>query len=380
MRALAAGDFAGAQALLESLVQREPRNVAAWLNLAATRRQLELYDAAFAALHAALLLDSRNFPALLMRASLLERIGHAKDAAVAYGIALVQVPPDNALDASMVRAVQHARAVNARHIAEVHEFVRTATADALVDCGQAAQRRMEAFIGTTLRLRKRYMQQPMEYFYPGLPTTEFYEREEFPWLTEFEAAGAAIRRELLDVLRDDAGGFNPYIHYAEHEPLEQWRELNHSPLWTSYNLFESGAPVADRCRRTPHTMAAVALLPQPQIPLRSPCAMYSLLRPHTRIPPHTGIANFRLVIHLPLILPGQCWFRVGGETREWRLGEAWVFDDTIEHEAWNDSSEARVILICDIWHPRIPADERAAIARIIAATDAYREDKPVAQI
>ena len=94
-------------------------------------------------------------------------------------------------------------------------------------------------------------------------------------------------------------------------------------------------------------------LPQAVVPLRSPCAMYSALQPRTRIPPHTGVANFRLVVHLPLVLPPGCGFRVGSETRDWRIGEAWVFDDTIEHEAWNDSDEPRYIFICDIWNPRL---------------------------
>ena len=112
-------------------------------------------------------------------------------------------------------------------------------------------------------------------------------------------------------------------------------------------------------------MEAVRRLPQADVDLRSPTAMFSVLQPKTRIPPHTGVANFRLVVHLPLVLPDGCGFRVGGEQRAWRLGEAWVFDDTIEHEAWNDSDQMRIILICDIWSPRLSAEERAAIRAVI---------------
>ncbi len=80
--------------------------------------------------------------------------------------------------------------------------------------------------------------------------------------------------------------------------------------------------------------------------------------PNTRIPPHHGVANTRLVCHLPLIVPEGCWFRVGAETRLWERGRAWVFDDTIEHEALNPSSALRVILIIDIWHPGLTPRSR----------------------
>jgi aspartyl/asparaginyl beta-hydroxylase (cupin superfamily) len=95
--------------------------------------------------------------------------------------------------------------------------------------------------------------------------------------------------------------------------------------------------------------------------------MFSLLAPHTRIPPHTGVANTRLVCHLPLIVPPNCGFRCGATTREWRVGEAFVFDDTIEHEAWNDSDELRVVLIIDLWQPSLTPDERIGITSVIEA-------------
>jgi len=95
--------------------------------------------------------------------------------------------------------------------------------------------------------------------------------------------------------------------------------------------------------------------------------MFSLLAPRTKIPAHTGVANTRLVCHLPLIVPKGCAFRVGESVREWRPGEAFVFDDTIEHEAWNDSEELRIVLIVDLWPPALGQAERAAVAAIISA-------------
>ena len=95
-----------------------------------------------------------------------------------------------------------------------------------------------------------------------------------------------------------------------------------------------------------------------------------MLKPHTRIPPHTGVTNTRAIVHLPLIVPPGCGFRVGGETREWQEGTAFAFDDTIEHEAWNDSDELRAVLIFDVWNPHMTAGDRELLLRYFASADA----------
>ncbi len=376
MRAMAAGDFATAEAALLQGLARDRGNLSAWLNLAVVRRQRQNIDGAFEALREALTLDARDFRALLMSATMLEQIGQLKQAASAYGIALADAPPDSLLDPPTLAAVRHGREVQARYAKDLGDYVRAASADAASQCSPAGRRRLEHFIGITLRVTPRYPQLPLEYYFPGLPPVGFHEREDFPWLEEFEAATPAIQDELRTILAEDAAEFGPYIHYPDHLPLDQWRELNNSPRWTAFHFFEQGKPIEAHCRRAPRSMAAIAKLPQAQVPLRSPTALFSVLQPHTHIPPHTGVANFRLLVHLPLILPGRCRFRVGSETREWRLGEAWVFDDTIEHEAWNDSDETRVILICDLWNPQLSVEERHAIADVIAATDAYNGTVP----
>ena len=76
------------------------------------------------------------------------------------------------------------------------------------------------------------------------------------------------------------------------------------------------------------------------------------------------------MVHLPLIVPEDCSFRVGGETRNWVPGEAFAFDDTIEHEAWNRSNRDRAILIIVAWNPYLSDDVRGMIGRLYAAADA----------
>ena len=90
-----------------------------------------------------------------------------------------------------------------------------------------------------------------------------------------------------------------------------------------------------------------------------------------RIPPHHGLLNTRLICHLPLIAPEGCALRVGNETRAWVPGQALVFDDSMEHEAWNLSDRLRVVLLFDIWRPELSLDERELVAAMLAAVDSY---------
>lgn len=159
----------------------------------------------------------------------------------------------------------------------------------------------------------------------------------------------------------------PYIQYSDQVPLGQWQALNHSRDWSAVHLIQNGRRIDSNARHCPRTVAALALLPQPMVEGASPNAMFSLLAPQTRIPAHSGVANTRLVCHLPLIVPPGCGFRVGDSVREWHEGEAFVFDDTIEHEAWNDSDQMRVVLIFDLWPPALSETDRAAVAAIIPA-------------
>ena len=108
----------------------------------------------------------------------------------------------------------------------------------------------------------------------------------------------------------------------------------------------------------------MALAPQNRVPGKAPTAFFSILRPHAHIPPHTGVTNTRAIIHLPLVIPEGCWLRVGGETRHWVEGEAFAFDDTIEHEALNPTDKMRIVLIFDVWNPHLTQRERDQLYRM----------------
>ncbi len=380
LRAMAAGDFAAARELLQRALQLNRDSTVLWLNLAACCRALSDIAGAMAALDGALRVDPRSFLALLMKGSLFERQGQHKQAARMYGFAVALEPPENTMDAATLQTLRHGREVNRRYVEELVSFVGERIGTIREKGSSAESRRIERFMDYTLRRKTAYRQEPSEYFYPGLPAIEFYDREEFPWLEQLEAATGDIRGELRQILRDDFRDFVPYVTYPDTVPLDQWAELNHSLRWGALHLYLAGNVVEQNCRRCPQTLAALSVVPQPQMPGRSPSAMFSALKPKTRIPPHTGVANTRLVVHLPLIVPDGCGFRVGNETRPWREGEAWVFDDTIEHEAWNDSDLPRVILICDVWSPRLSQTERELICAVVAARDAFNGFVPKTEL
>ncbi len=376
MAAMAAGQHANAQDLLRQALALEPRRLPAWLNLAASQRAAGQLDDALATLDRALAQDPRSFLVLLMKASLLERAGREREAVPAYAVALAQAPPDDQLDSATLRAVLHGRALSEKHNRDLQACL--AGEVDLAGLTPSQGRRIQAFMELLTGRRRRYQQDPVGYFYPGLPAIEFWEREEFPWIEAFEAQTAVIQAELHGALAAPATTLTPYIDYPDNAPLDQWETLNHSDRWTAFHLLEFGRRVEANCLRCPGTLAALAGIPQPVNINRSPSAMFSVLEPRTHIPPHTGISNTRLVCHLPLIVPPDCRFRVGNETRPWREGHCWVFDDTIEHEAWNDSDARRVILLCDVWNPRIPEDERDAISRVMATMDAFNGAAPAA--
>jgi aspartyl/asparaginyl beta-hydroxylase (cupin superfamily) len=368
-RAMAAGDVRGAASLWRSAVASNPKNISGWMKLAACHRALGDVDLALQAVDGALAVDPRMFLALLMKASLLERAGRLQDAGPAYGTALLLAPPDASLDPPTLQAVKHGREINKRYGDELSAFLKDNVR--AQGAGSGEERRVEAFIDFILGRRKNYRQEPVGYFYPGLPAIEFWERDAFPWLEGLEHSTDAIRHELAQVMAGAEADFVPYINYADTIPIDQWAELNRSRRWSGFHLLADGKRVEDNCIRCPETMAALAKIPQPIVPNRSPAAMFSALDPRTHIPPHTGVANTRLVVHLPLIVPEGCRFRVGNEIRTYQDRRAWVFDDTIEHEAWNDSDEPRIILLFDVWNPLLSPWEREMIAAVSGALDTF---------
>jgi aspartyl/asparaginyl beta-hydroxylase (cupin superfamily) len=364
-RAAAAGDLQRAAQLLEQAVVDQPGEPQLWLKLAALRRATRQPAKALEAVNRALALAELDFMALTMKATLLEKI-NPDQAGEAWAHALVQRPAGE-LPAQLLEALARGEAIRDRWIAEREARLDRATGDLSARAGEEEAARIARFRSNVLRKTRPYHSQPTHFAYPGLAEREFHPRSEHPWLTRLEAATDEIAAELDAAMSAERTELVPYIQYPEHEAMAQWRSLNRNPDWTAIHLIQNGNVIEANARHCPRTLALLEDLPQPDIPQAGPNAMFSLLAPHTSIPPHVGVNNARLVCHLPLVIPSGCWFRVGAETRYWERGNAFVFDDTIEHEAANPSDQLRVVFIFDVWHPGLSEVERDAVRRVVAS-------------
>jgi aspartyl/asparaginyl beta-hydroxylase (cupin superfamily) len=359
--ALDAGDAANAVSCLERAAAADPQALPVWLNLAQAWQVAGQPENEIASVDRALALDPYLFPALLQKAQALERLGRLPESAEVYRALFAADPVGEGLPEPLQRALERGRAIveaDSERRAAIIEQPLAAVFEAHADADFS---RARAYAEQRTGRRKVYQQQPTRGHFPYLPAIEFFDRSHFAWLAALEAKTSDIQQELLSLWEEGIQNFRPYVAFKPNEPVNQWVELNHSPRWSAWFLWENGVRQEENCARCPKTAAALEAVPMLDIPLKGPTAMFSLLEPRTRIPPHTGSSNVRTTVHLPLVVPEGCRFRVGAETRPWQVGEAWAFDDTIEHEAWNDSDRPRVILILDVWNPLLTAAERAAV-------------------
>lgn len=368
--ALQAGDPAAATAHFAVAITADPQSGALHRNLASAWRALGDDDRELAALDAALAIDRRDLIAWIRKAERYEARDDkgaalaAWSAAIALGSQLDPLPPP------LAPLLAHGQAF----VTTATDTMFLAASDAFADLGDSLSeteaRRGAAFIASALGRRRIYRNECAGIHYPFLPADEFFDRAHFPWFADIEAQTDAIRAELQALLDDPGDALRPYVRMEAGTPTSIWSPLDNRLDWGACFLWEYGTAnqaVLDRC---PATAAALAAIPGARIPGRAPSAFFSMLKPQTRIPPHTGVTNTRAIVHLPLIVPPGCGFRVGGETRAWQAGRAFAFDDTIEHEAWNDSNDLRAVLIFDVWNPHLSERERDLLLRYFASADA----------
>jgi len=364
--ALQRGDFAEARDAFTAVTASGVASPQAWLFLAQACEGLGDSATALTALDQVLAADPVNPFMLLMKGDLYARAGDDRASVSFYRMGLRRAAELDQLPGDLPDRVRRAEAAVA-----------------------AAEERFEAQLGLTLAERgigdvpprfaealaiasgkqPVYLQQPTSFYFPGLPQMPWYPREMFPWVTELEKAVPEMRAEIEGLLADEQG-VEPYVQ-EEATRASRGHSLLNDARWSAFHLFKAGERVEENAARCPLIMRLLEVLPIPVIKRRSPMALISILKPGTHIPPHHGMINTRLICHIPLVVPPGCRLRVGAEAREVAEGQAMIFDDSFEHEAWNDGDSVRAVLLFEIWRPEISEDEKVALTAMFEAVTGY---------
>jgi ornithine lipid ester-linked acyl 2-hydroxylase len=180
-------------------------------------------------------------------------------------------------------------------------------------------------------------------FYRDRDTT-FFDTDAFPWVAGIESEWKTIRKELDAVMlrREEIPNFQ--------DVSKAQKALTDGDQWKTFMFYVYGKKYKENCERCPETERVLNRIPG----MKS--AMYSILAPRKYIAPHRGPYKGVLRYHLGLMIPepeGSCRIRVGNDVRNWKEGKSMIFDDSNEHEAWNDTDSYRVVLFVDVVRPTI---------------------------
>ena len=366
LTALQQGRAGEARARLEQLTGAGSANPLSWLLLAIACRAAQDLDAEEAAVDRLLQFDPRSIRGLIMKADCRAAAGD-QGAARQYFRTALGLAETTAVPSDAVGEVEHAR----QALSELEEEFHAKRGRMMTRRGfppESWSPRFRHALELAAGKRRQYFQRPTVFTYPELPQIQYYDPADFDWSAKVEAQTATVRAELVEVLKQGTDNFRPYIQASDGDVrLDANKALVENRDWSAVFLCENGRPDEALIERCPRTWEAVNQAPLAKIPGFGPTVMFSLLKAGARIEPHTGMFNTRLVCHLPLIVPSKCTFRVGNDVREWKEGKLFVFDDTIEHEAWNDSSEDRVVLIFDIWRPELSEQERRELTALLSS-------------
>ncbi len=172
--------------------------------------------------------------------------------------------------------------------------------------------------------------------------TAFLDPRVFAWTQMLEENWRVIRAELDEVLQ------NKRSIPAFHEISPDQKSITDDDQWKTFFLYGMGFKAEKNCARCPETTRLVEQVPH------MTTAFFSILSPGKHIPAHRGVFKGFVRYHLGLMVPEpreHCRIRVGEEIRVWEEGKSMMFDDTYDHEVWNDTEGVRVVLFMDVLRP-----------------------------
>lgn len=368
---LGRGELAAATQHLERAAASAPGEAEVWKNVGIVHLAQGHDGEALDAFERALGIEPQHFAARLHRAGAYEHMGRVDEAAAAYYGAIataqtrgkwindVSTPPE------LRMIVRHAIGFLDQHRKRIfHAWL----APLRERFGAAALARMDRTIDIYLdevEPDDRDAHQQCTYLYvPGLGPAPVYPRARLPWAAALEGQHDAILDELAAVLAQPVGR-EPYLGSADLARLKENRlleSLHGKGAWEAFFFDHHGEPETRNRQRCPRTAAALDALPLMRLEGHAPRTLFSIIRGGTHVLPRHGVTNARLTTWLPLRVPADCTFSIGGAARPLRAGECFSFDDTFEHEIWNRGDEPCIALAFDTWHPDLAAPEREAVA------------------
>ncbi len=367
--ALQGGIPGQARAILAPLIEQGVENAAVWGVLALACRDQDDMKKAVEAADRSLSLEPRNPRAMVVKGDAFFKEEDRRAAAAFYREALSYIPAQAQLAPDMAAEMQRAQERMESLAEEFASHLNDNVGDFIANAEGDTTRMVQA-VDMLMGKRQIYYPKPRHIHFPGLPLQEFADPADFDWVPSVEAAFGDILAEA-QTLQQEQAEFGAYLKGDDSRPAYDVHGLKDNRDWGAFYLWYNGEPVPENQARCPKTTAVMEALPLVFSGCRCPNVLFSRLKAGARIPPHNGMINTRLICHLSLIIPGGCGFRVGNDVREWEPGKVWLFDDTVEHEAWNNSNEDRIILIFEMWKPGLSEEEKGLVTRLLKAVDSY---------
>ncbi|MCZ6559471.1 MAG: aspartyl/asparaginyl beta-hydroxylase domain-containing protein [Gammaproteobacteria bacterium] len=359
------GDINASLDLLSVAAETEPDVAAYRFRMAFVQQKLGMNEEAAANFTHSARLDPENVLAMLKAGMLFTAAGQMEKGAELIQRAVLTEPALDQAETNqeMTPAARHEIGAALRTLNQHYKQMNQQILDELAGKYPAKERdRFERAMRILYREEKAEYNHPLQrpefILIPGMQALPWFEREDFDWIPRVEAAYDDIRGEL-DVLLEEEAEFSPYIvaneegtDHSKTRAGTDFSSLVGSPMWTSFHMTKAGE-ISKNYARCPKTMEVMESLPYPEAEAYMPEIFFSRLQPGGHIIPHYGQMNFRLTVHLGLIIPDGCGIRAGEETRHWEAGKVLAFDDSFEHEAWNRGESERIVLIFEAWHPDI---------------------------
>lgn len=237
------------------------------------------------------------------------------------------------------------------------------------------ERALAGYLGEAAVFSSFSTQRPKVMYVPGLGTGGFLDPQSHPIVPSLQAAFPDVQAEFDQVMNDQRA-LVPFMGHARGGALEGYVSGGDTASWDALFFYRHGQRFDASHQRCPRTAQLLESLDLCRIDGQSPEICFSVLQPGSRIEPHFGVTNARVVVHLPLRVPPGCFLELTDVGRHvWAEGMPLVFDDTFEHSAQNPSDKPRGILLMDAWHPNLSLVEREVFSRLIAAISSIEQDR-----